>query len=93
MRLFKLDRGEVCDTWDKSAFFINLDRVNCLEERQYSNSTVWFVHLSFSTGLQVTKAAFERIKLALESNCELANIDLQPTAAKRSCAAAAEIWR
>jgi hypothetical protein len=76
MKLFKLDHGESCsnyssdnEDWDTSAFFINIDHVVRLEKRQYKygGSTGWFVHFSDGSDLKVTTAAFERIRLAIES--------------------------
>jgi hypothetical protein len=74
MKLFKLDRGESCsnyysdnEDWNTSAFFINIDHVVRLETRQSTNSIGGYVHFSDGSDLAVTSAAFERIKLAIES--------------------------
>ncbi len=77
MKLFKLDRGEACSNyssdyadWETSAYFINLDCVSYLEERRHEtpngHTTSWYLHLG-STDLELKKAAFDRIHLALDS--------------------------
>jgi len=76
MTAFKLDRGESCsdyssdrEDWDTSVFFINPDCVT-LEERRHKlpngYSTSFYV---FGPGVdvQVTEAAFKRLRAAMES--------------------------
>jgi hypothetical protein len=76
MKLFTLDHGESCsnyssddEDWNSSAYFINIDHVVHLEKRQYKDgdSAGWFVRFSDGSDLEVTVAAFERIRLAIES--------------------------
>lgn len=76
MGLLKLEPGEACANyssdfadWD-SAYLVNLDHVTLLEEREHKyktgNTTSWFVRIG-SIDLEVTQAAFDRIRLALEA--------------------------
>ncbi len=64
MKLIKLDSSDLCSPG--YTYYINLDSVACLQESESGGKRLWHVSLN-GEDILITKEAFERIRLAMES--------------------------